>query len=1406
MKRLKVFMTLALLCMVVQGTWATDYITDVMLIGGSETWTNDAKARYEERDWTVIDYDLNRRAGGSYIYLLYKTSSSSEGAITDFYIKHGDTDHPETLTHNGRTYRLVTTGGNENFNASGGDLNYNTKYSGDKIYLYYTTDAFTPARAVTDIKFDTNAELAVTANGSTKACDLNDGTIIGADIYMHPVVTTLVNPFEVSTEAQLREAVSLNGAEIQLTDNINIGSELTVGGYGYVSVTIDLNGHTLNRGLTSSASYGHVLKIIKGCKLTINDSSGDNSGCITGAYVYDGGAINNAGTLIVNGGTISGNNCVNKGSGIWNRSGATATINGGVISGNTNTGEGGGIYNEGRLNMSGNPVVKENTANEKSSNVVLNESTINVTGPFISGAEIWLTTGMVDCVLTTGYSTHNTETPSNIFKIDGGKGSVSLNTSLDPAEAYFSSQYEYITDVIIVNSKDSKNTRVNEGWTAIDYDLNKGAGGNFVYLLYKTTKSTGSSGEPITDFYIKTGKNPPASLTYNGRTYYSPDENHDLNYGAGGKAIYLYYTRDAFPDGHAITDIWFDGAENGGVPADGGVSGFDLNAGAGGDYIYMHISTPQIDIFPYVVCSWDADQKKVIETTHTLSSGFTRLTSNTSSGHTVLANGWYVVDNSIEYKEYLDIGGDDVNIVLANSKTLRANKGIRIPTDCRLKIYAQPEGTGRINAIAKSGPGIGAYGDIYAGHLEIHGGIIDAKSGSNNNAAIGAGNGDRNKNTGYQSITIYGGTVTAKGESSGAGIGGGQENDRGKAGPITIYGGTVKATGGNYAAGIGGGEESSNGLITIYGGTVIAQGGDHAAGIGCGEDSHFGDNLYILGGNVTAIGGSKGNGIGTSETNRFTDKKGEVYIENATVTVKAGHDAAAIYVGKISILNSIVDAKATNGDASQDGGSSTSTHRSAITANTYILGDNVRVGSESAGNRVRKLTGDSWNESANKIYIQPCDHSKGTLSYTDNGDGTHTLTGCYYCLGETEPHSYVKQSGSYVCEYCSAEKPTETVVCNVTLYTYDGSNWEGQNSTMAKNSKYILPSKSDIPGYEFVGWVAVDESPSTDIFELAQGESLMSPGHEVKVQNDMKFAARYRQTSITLADNASNEDVLTENLLSVRDVTLADRKLWKDDSWNTLCLPFSLTAEELAASQLSGYTGLKELDVKGYYDEYGNRYIYHEKVDEEDEMETGYFNDLGSPYEGDTSALRQTGFDSSTGTLYLYFLDATSIEAGEPYIIKWAVEGDLQSPLFNGVTIDNITPTGVTTADGMVTFTGTYAPVEIGKEGDNTILFLGSDNTLYYPNDEMTIGCQRAYFQLNDIIAGDPVNGINAIVLNFGEDATGIVDADLKSASQESGISNPLQQGWFSLDGRRLSGKPAAKGIYFHNGYKVVIK
>ena len=41
--------------------------------------------------------------------------------------------------------------------------------------------------------------------------------------------------------------------------------------------------------------------------------------------------------------------------------------------------------------------------------------------------------------------------------------------------------------------------------------------------------------------------------------------------------------------------------------------------------------------------------------------------------------------------------------------------------------------------------------------------------------------------------------------------------------------------------------------------------------------------------------------------------------------------------------------------------------------------------------------------------------------------------------------------------------------------------------------------------------------------------------------------------------------------------------------------------------------------------------------------------------------------------------------------------------------------------------------------------------------------------------------------------------------SKESG-SQGTADGWYTLDGRKLSGKPTAKGIYVNNRHKVVIK
>jgi len=100
-------------------------------------------------------------------------------------------------------------------------------------------------------------------------------------------------------------------------------------------------------------------------------------------------------------------------------------------------------------------------------------------------------------------------------------------------------------------------------------------------------------------------------------------------------------------------------------------------------------------------------------------------------------------------------------------------------------------------------------------------------------------------------------------------------------------------------------------------------------------------------------------------------------------------------------------------------------------------------------------------------------------------------------------------------------------------------------------------------------------------------------------------------------------------------------------------------------------------------------------------------------------------------------------------------------------------------------------------------------NTLYYPTDDgFKVNACRGYFRLKSLTAGEPTNsqqaGVRAFKLNFGDDdnATGIEEIDnltIHNSQFEAGA-------WFTLDGRKLSGKPATKGIFIRNGKKMLVR
>ena len=162
-------MTLLMMLALTHGAWATDFIIDVMLIGGSKSEVNNLKTSYEKKGWTVIDQDLNKGcgSGSDYIYLLYKTASgNNENAafITDFYISTASGTVPEGVIYNGRTYSLTSYDGGSHFKSVQGDLNSNAK--GDNIHLYYTKNN-DDNRGIKSITFNGTKSGAVGENGGT---------------------------------------------------------------------------------------------------------------------------------------------------------------------------------------------------------------------------------------------------------------------------------------------------------------------------------------------------------------------------------------------------------------------------------------------------------------------------------------------------------------------------------------------------------------------------------------------------------------------------------------------------------------------------------------------------------------------------------------------------------------------------------------------------------------------------------------------------------------------------------------------------------------------------------------------------------------------------------------------------------------------------------------------------------------------------------------------------------------------------------------------------------------------------------------------------------------------------------------------------------------------------------------
>ena len=719
----------------------------------------------------------------------------------------------------------------------------------------------------------------------------------------------------------------------------------------------------------------------------------------------------------------------------------------------------------------------------------------------------------------------------------------------------------------------------------------------------------------------------------------------------------------------------------------------------------------------YIERSWDAENKKVVETVKTCSS-YTEITGQNADSWIGLENNrWYVVKESNVTYQTINVLGSNVHLILCDGARISLTGGVKLEGSNTLTVYGQTEDSGILSASNKDysdTAGLGSAEETACGNLIVHGGTVYA-TGIDNAAGIGGGQGASSGN-----VTIYGGSIYSTGGDSGAGIGGGEKGGIG--GTVNIYGGSVTAIGGVYGAGIGGGDEGNQGgTINIYGGSVRASGkfsetwaNGGGAGIG-GGDEGAGGNVNIYDGEVRAfgrgyaagIGGGQNRGIngkvqisggkveawGYESSIHFPDDKssgagigggegggqgGDVIITGGKVTARGGNRAAGIgggayYLGggdggKVIITGGTVLAvcgKFCNPSESSGGCAIGSGYQSSEHGTIEFGKMMVNAGKDEWNlTKVNPWTSREGScHSSGAVRIEPCDHIG--------------QAGSLYGIIDADTHERA------ICSYCGTRSDKEAHT-----FGSDGACPCGLLGLLDKDSN--------------ASWI-----------------------------------------------ETWNEQNKT--------VALEGRTLYKDGSWNTLCLPFSLTETQIAASPLAG---------------------------------------------ADIRTLSSATFTNSTLTLnFTAEGTVTSITAGKPYIVKWTDGADIANPIFRDVTISNASNPVET---DVVDFVGTYNPVDIGEEGDNTKLYLGKGNTLYYPSKAMTINPFRAYFQLKgDLTAGDLTStesgqGIKAFHLNFGEEGTGIREMEE--------VRVKMEDAWFSLSGRCLLDKPTAKGLYIHNGRKVLIK
>lgn len=201
------------------------------------------------------------------------------------------------------------------------------------------------------------------------------------------------------------------------------------------------------------------------------------------------------------------------------------------------------------------------------------------------------------------------------------------------------------------------------------------------------------------------------------------------------------------------------------------------------------------------------------------------------------------------------------------------------------------------------------------------------------------------------------------------------------------------------------------------------------------------------------------------------------------------------------------------------------------------------------------------------------------------------------------------------------------------------------------------------------------------------------------------------------------------------------------NEWNTICLPFAVTAKQATVAFGEGVK-IAQLD------------------------------------------------DTSTGNI-LNFVDMSDcgMEAAVPYLIKPTVVATTEEYSFNGVEIKEaaVTPTKVKT-NGNLYFNGIYNKMDVTTDVSSGYYaaFLGANNTIFKAKAGGTMKGFRAYFAIPKSASA------SALRVVIDGTATSIKNIDSEVVESNAPV--------YNLQGQRVDGNNLTPGIYVKAGKKFVVK